>query len=125
MGITRRYKDLVIRYSSDFNFDILLRHRIYKTEDGTIETPITPMLLARQVESDCKPPKRTFNERHVIACFANPDTKTGESNLKAIIPYLPNTVEHKTHIQEIKAYTNVLAIEYYSEGASIHVNQNI
>lgn len=113
----RRYKDIGIYYDSDFGFTTILRQRTYKTENGEIQTPITPLLLARQVETDCKiPVVAAFEARYINACFANPDNDTGESNLKVIVPYRgTDEVNHKGQIKEIAAFSGVLAVDYKGE----------
>jgi hypothetical protein len=114
-AIVRRYRDIGIYYDSDFGFRTILRQRLYKTEDGQIQTPITPLLEARIVSTDCKIPRsRDFNARYVNACF--PNGITGESILKAIVPYRPtDEVYHKAHIAEIAAFSGVAAVDYVGE----------
>jgi hypothetical protein len=113
----RRYQDIGIFYDSDFGFRSILRQRVYKSESGQVQTPITSLLLARVVSTECKIPRtRDFNPRYVNACFAESFNATGESILKAIIPYRPtDEMLHKEHIREIAAYPGVLAVDYAGE----------
>lgn len=112
----RRYEDVGIFYDSDFGFTVPIRQRTYKSENGEIQTPITPLLTARKVSSDCKVPvSREFDPRKVTACFGNPDNDTGESNLTVIVPYRPRDANHNLHIKEVKQFSNVLAVSYVGE----------
>lgn len=113
----RRYQDIGIYYDSDFGFTTILRQRNYKNEDGTVQTPITALLLARLVNTSCKiPASRDFEPRYVNACFGNLNNISGESILKAIIPYRPTDAgTHKAHIREIAASPNVEAVDYRGE----------
>ncbi len=112
----RRYKDLVILYDLDFNDrQTIVRQRIYKTEDGTIQTPVTGMLQAREIPTDRKAPKRAFDPRRAIACFENPENETGRSELTVFVPYRPNTIDLRTHLQEIKTFPGVKSASYKGE----------
>lgn len=113
----RRYQDIGIYYDSDFGFTTILRQRNYKNEDGTVQTPITSLLLARVVNTDCKiPVAKDFEPRYVNACFGNLSNILGETVLKAIIPYRPtDSTNHKAHIREIAAYPNVETVDYKGE----------
>lgn len=116
-AIVRRYRDIGIYYDSDFGFRTILRQRLYKTEDGEIQTPITSLLQAMVVSTDCKIPRSSdFNPRYINACFVNSSNITGESILKAIVPYRPtDEVNHKGHIVEIAAFPGVSAVDYVGE----------
>lgn len=113
---TRRYQDLKILYDLDFpDRSQIIRQRTYRTEDGTIETPITSMLLARVIQEDCPAPAKRFEPRNIVACFANPSNQTGESNFTVMIPYRPATGNHRAHALEILQYPGVLAGGYTGE----------
>jgi hypothetical protein len=116
-AMLRRYQDIGIYYDSDFGFRSILRQRVYKTEDGTIQTPITDLLRATIVSTDCKIPRaKSFEPRYINACFLESSNITGESILKAIVPYRPtDEVFHKEHIREIAAYPGVQSVDYVGE----------
>lgn len=113
----KRYQDIGIFYDSDFGFRTVARQRVYKNEQGTIQTPLTSLFFARQITSDCKIPRaKAFEYRYVNACFENLYNDTGESNLKVIVPYMPTeTVNHNGQIREIAAYSGVLSVSYFGE----------
>jgi hypothetical protein len=112
-----RYQDIGIFYDSDFGFKTIARQRVYKNEQGTIQTPLTNLFFARQVTSDCKIPRaKDFEYRYVNACFENSSNDTGESNLKVILPYAPtDSTNHNGQIKEIAAYSGVLSVAYFGE----------
>lgn len=111
----RRYQDLKFLYSRDEGTEILLRQRVYRSQDGAIETPITSLFQARvQVTDDTVPP-RTFTPRYVRACFENTRNQSGESRLTAFIPYRPGDPNLQAHVQEILQFDNVLSGDYQGE----------
>ena len=119
----RRYQDRKIVYDLDFPaHSLILRQRIYKSADGTIETPITSLFEAREVPSDTPAPRgRNFDPRHSVACFSNPQNQSGVSELKAIIPYRPTDGNHKAHQQEILSYQNALSARYSGESHRVSI----
>lgn len=113
----RRYKDFKLIYDLNFvNRTIVVRQRIYKNENNTIQTPITSLTLAREYKGNEKiPAVREFNSRYLRTCFINPETIEGVTELKAIIPYKPTDNNFKNHIKEILNYNGVASGFYFSE----------
>lgn len=123
---TIRGKDLKIRYSQDNLDDALVNQRQYFDKNGDTLTPITPLVLARQVDTNNPTIARLSNSepRHISTCFGSTDNKSGESNFKIIVPYHPGDANHNEHIQEIADYTSSsqsvepkspLSLTYYGE----------
>lgn len=114
----RRYETKVLRYTSDFGTELLLRIRLQKDENGNTRTPVTPSLIARLIDlGNCKAPrKRLIQPRQIEACFANPVNNSGESRLSVFIPYKPvDQSSHNIHIREIRDYSGVASIFYQGE----------
>lgn len=105
----RRYEDLILNYDLDFSrFQRLIRQRVYKSENGTIQTPITSLALAREYTGERKAPVgRDFTPRTVLCCFINPNNQAGVSELKAIVLYRPTDTNLNNHVQEILDYPGV------------------
>lgn len=106
---TIRGKDLKIRYSQDNLDDALVNQRQSFDKNGDTLTPITPLLLARQVNTNNPTIARLGNSepRHISACFGSTDNKSGESNFIVVIPYSPSDTNHNLHIQEIFNYISL------------------
>ena len=121
--VVRRFEDLPILY----DFDVPgrsrpIRQRVYKSEDESIQTPITPLLLAKRYTGSARPPRAMQVEpRHVLACFNNPDNVGGITELQAIVPYAPFNPLHKLHVREILNYNGVASGFYYGESHSINI----
>jgi DNA-directed RNA polymerase beta subunit len=111
----RRYQDLKFTYDRDNSSTQLLRQRVYRSRDGTIETPITSLLLARVVETEDAVPPRTYTPRRVIACFENPQNRVGQTELTAFIPYRPGDPNLVNHAREILTFGEVYSGEYRGE----------
>lgn len=105
---TIRGRDIKIRYTQDNFEDALINQRQYFDENGDILTPITPLLLARQVGTSNPTIDRLGNSepRYISACFGSPVNSSGESEFKIFIPYVPGDVNHNEHIKEIVNYTS-------------------
>ena len=113
----RRYQDRKVLYDLDFtNAAYVLRQRIYKSEDGTIQTPITPLFEAREVAGDTiAPAGRSFDPRYCLSCFLNPQNQDGLSRLKSLIPYRPVDPDHQAHVAELLAFPGVESTRYFGE----------
>ena len=100
---TIRGRDIKIRYTQDDFEDALVNQRQFYDENGDILTPVTPLLLARQVGTNNPTIDRLGNSepRYISACFGSPVNSAGESEFKTIIPYVPGDVNHAEHIKEI------------------------
>lgn len=103
---TVRGKDLKLRYTQDDFEDALVNQRQYFDENGDVLTPITPLLLSRQVATNNPTIDRLGNSepRYILACFGSPINSSGESEFKILIPYVPGDVNHNDHIKEISDY---------------------
>ena len=123
---TIRGKDLKIRYTQDDLKDTLVNQRQYYDNNGAELTPITPLLLARQVSTNNPTIDRLGNAepRYVSACFGSPDNSLGESNFKVIVPYAPGDVNQIEQIKEVRSYTSLseflspkspLSLSYHGE----------
>jgi hypothetical protein len=106
---TIRGKDLKVRYTQDDFEDALINQRLYYDENGDILTPITSLLLARQVTPSNPTIDRLGNSepRYILACFGSPSNQSGESQFKSIIPYSPGDLSHIAHIKEIIDYVSL------------------
>jgi hypothetical protein len=123
---TVRGRDLKIRYTQDNLEDALVNQRQYYDENGDKLTPVTPSLLARQVATNNPTIDRIGNAepRYISACFGSPDNKSGESNLKIIVPYAPGDNNQMEQIKEVRGHISVstflspkspLSLTYYGE----------
>ena len=114
---TRRYEDIKLLYDLDLNNRTrIVRQRVYKTEDGTIQTPITPLADARKQSSQLKAPVALeFKPRNVSACFSNVANESGVTNLTVIVPYAPTDSNLKAHVREILDVVSVESGFYTGE----------
>jgi len=124
---TIRGVDIKLRYSLDEGGEGLVNQRQYFDDSGSLLTPITPTLLARQVLGMNSPGLEKVGKiepRYVSACFASPTNLSGESNFKVVIPYAPGDVNQTEQIKEIRDYvpsssflvpTTPLALTYQGE----------
>lgn len=105
---TVRGKDIKLRYTQDDFEDALINQRLFYDENGDILTPITSLLLARQIGTVNPTIDRLGNSepRYISACFGSPTNQSGESQFKAIIPYSPGDPNHVEHIKEIFDYVS-------------------
>lgn len=103
---TVRGRDIKIRYTQDNLDDALVNQRQYFDGDGNQLTPITPLLLARQVPTNNPTIDRLGNAepRYISACFGSPQNSSGESNFKIVVPYAPGDINQIEQIREIRNY---------------------
>lgn len=108
---TVRGKDLKIRYTQDNSEDALVTQRQYYDENGDELTPVTPLLLARQIATNNPTIDRLGNAepRYISACFGSPQNKLGESNFKVIVPYAPGDNNQIEQVKEVYAYISASA----------------
>lgn len=125
----KRYKDYVLLYDLDFRQQVIARQRTYKeTLNEEIQTPITPLTLARTVPAtgnkviDATVKLATeftdnvsFTARHVLCCLRNPYNKGKISEFKVIVPYRPTDAFHKSHVREILKAKRVVNGSYNGE----------
>lgn len=113
---TRRYKDIVLRYTDNFNRDFLVRQRTYVTQDGSFFTPIAPTVMTRFIDPKTKLPKPlNLIPRKLVSCGKNPDNLTGISEFSTVIPFNSAMKEHNQAIKETTLYDKVLTIRYEGE----------
>lgn len=113
---TRRFQDLKFRYTTDYGDNIIARQRVYKTANGASETPITPLFLTRVVDTDCPIRNPSYIEyRNVVACFANPDNDSGQSEFTVIVPFNPGDANLRAQVKQVKQFTGVQSVEYRGE----------
>lgn len=129
---TKRYKDVVIFYETDLNRKIIVKQRVYKVrEDESIQTPITPMLLAAQeVTLPAGSERKVFIDiikeisaalasnikgRHLLCCLRNPHNSQGFSEFKVVIPYAPGSWKFCKHAKEIINFPKVESANYHGE----------
>ncbi|MEG4328079.1 hypothetical protein [Microcoleus sp. herbarium5] len=105
---TTRGRDIKLRYTQDSLEDVLINQRQYYDSNGAELTPITPLLLARQVTINNPTTNRMKNAepRYVSACFGSPSNTLGESNFKIIIPYAPGDANQLEQINEVRTYVS-------------------
>lgn len=109
---TRRYKDRIIRYTSDVGRDYIFSQRTYTNPN----TPITPLLTAREITTNEKPPRsKPFEARKSVACFLSSNNRQGFSERSVIIPYAPVDDLFMEHIKEIANVQGVETQRYTGE----------
>lgn len=112
---TRLYDSLKYRYTNDFNDDLIKVQRAYKHPDNTYVTAITSLFFSRIFSSPYKIIPTKFDPRHILTYVTNPENLSGYSEFKVGIPFNPIELNHKQHILEILAYTNVECGDYVGE----------
>lgn len=113
---TRRYTDLIYRYTRDNRRPVIRVQRQYvRNDNNQLLTPITPLFQGRVLTGNVKISPKIKNERHILAIVENPTNVNGFSELQAFIPYSPNQAEHKQHLIEILAVANVRCGFYKGE----------
>ena len=105
---TVRGKDIKLRYTQDNLEDALINQRQYFDEDGNQLTPITPLLLARQVPTNNPTIDRLGKSepRYISACFGSPTNLSGQSEYKVLVPYAPGDANQIEQIKEIRNYVS-------------------
>ena len=116
---TRRRKDIRIRYDKDAGGEIVIAQRVYGIgADGNVLTPITAKIQQRIV-SGIPVDRSRLSPRYALACLPNPENQNGQSEMKAIVPFLPGTFDHLQHLREISNYSDgdfsVQSLTYFSE----------
>lgn len=122
---TVRGRDIKLRYTQDNYEDALVNQRQYYDDDGNELTPITPLLLARQVQTNNPTIDRLGKSepRYVSVCFGSPNNSSGQSDFKILIPYAPGDPNQIEQIKEIRDYVSPnqltpnspLALTYHGE----------
>lgn len=132
---TKRYKDIVIFYETDLNRQIIVKQRVYKVmEDESIQTPITPMLLAARESTDfidltgsehkviidilkeiTAALASNIKGRHLLCCLINPYNSQGFSEFRVVIPYKPGSWKFCAHAKEIINFPKVESANYHGE----------
>jgi hypothetical protein len=105
---TVRGKDIKLRYTQDNLEDALINQRQYFDEDSNQLTPVTPLLLARQVPTSNPTIDRLgkSDPRYISACFGSPTNLSGQSEYKVLIPYAPGDANQVEQIKEIRDYVS-------------------
>jgi len=105
---TVRGNDIKLRYTQDNLDDALINQRKYFDDDGNQLTPVTPLLLARQVLTNNPTIDRLgkSDPRYVSACFGSPTNLSGQSEYKVLIPYAPGDANQLEQIKEIRDYVS-------------------
>lgn len=127
---TVRGRDIKLRYTQDNFEDALINQRQYLDDNGVELTPVTPLLLARQVTTNNPTINRLGNAepRYISACFGSPENSSGESNFKIFIPYAPGDNNQIEQIREVRNYispsqflmpSSPLALTYHGENYAI------
>ena len=104
---TVRGKDIKIKYTQDSLEEALVTQRQYLDDNGIELTPITPLLLGRQVvgaNSPTTPKLGSSQLRYISVCFGSSSNTLGESNFKVVIPYAPGDAIQAEQIREIRDY---------------------
>ncbi len=106
---TIRGKDIKLRYTQDNLEDALINQRQYFDEDGNQLTPVTPLLLARQVSTSNPTIDRLGKSepRYISACFGSPSNLSGQSEYKIFVPYAPGDVNQLEQIREVGNYASL------------------
>lgn len=128
---TKRFKDIVVYYRTDFGRTVIGRQRVYKVEeDASIQTPVTRMLTGVQIPDVPNKEVQSFLDlaseatkiiggnlkaRHLVCCLPNPYNSQGFSEFRAIIPHPPGSWYHCAHAKEILTAPHVQSAQYYGE----------
>jgi hypothetical protein len=124
---TVRGKDLKVRYTQDNFEDALINQRQYFDDNGDGLTPVTSLLLNRQVTGANNPTIDRLGKsepRYISACFGSPRNSSGQSEFKILIPYAPGDPNQVEQIKEIRDYISpsqflvpqsALALTYHGE----------
>lgn len=105
----RTYKQILFYYDDDLGRTIIKRQRAYYNSDGVnFDTPITPLFLAREVNSDSQVTGTSKGLRH-LWCYV------GERRLQAKIPYAPADPLLIAHTEEILQQPQVDCGDYRGE----------
>ena len=120
---TRRYQDRKCVYSLDFpGHTTVVRQRVYKTADGSIQTPLPPLWEVRELPGNAPAPRaRRFEPRRAIACFQNPENATGLSELAVALPYAPFDSDFRPLMRQIRQSPNVASARYEGESHTLSV----
>jgi hypothetical protein len=105
---SRKYLSYKFFYDDDFGRTSIKRQRSYLNADGTEDTPITPLFLARLVNFDEKITGTSQGTRHVLAYVGN-------RILIALVPYHPGDLGLTAHVAEILAQPTVICGDYNGE----------
>lgn len=105
---TIRGKDIKLRYTQDNLEDALINQRQYFDEDSQQLTPITPLLLARQVLTNNPTIGRLGQSepRYISACFGSPTNLSEQSEYKIVVPYAPGDANQLEQIKEVRDYVS-------------------
>ncbi|MEG4251061.1 hypothetical protein [Microcoleus sp. Pol10D4] len=106
---TVRGKDINIKYTQDNFEESIVTQRQYFDDNGAELTPITPLLLSRQVVGANSPTAARFGSsqlRHISVCFGSSNNTLGESNFKVVVPYAPGDPIQAEQIRETRDYVS-------------------
>ena len=106
---SRNYVSDKFYYTDDRGRTVIKRARSYYNDDGvTLDTPRTPLFLARLAPVDEKVTGTSAGLRHVLSFV-------GDRRLQAKIPYAPGDPKLKDHVEEILAQPQVDCGDYVGE----------
>ena len=119
---TIRGLDVKLRYSLDEGGEGLVNQRQYFDDSGSLLTPVTPALLARQVLGINSPGLGKVGKvepRHAVACFASQTNLSGEGSFKVVIPFAPGDSNQAQQVREIAGFQSQLgkplSLAYHGE----------
>lgn len=129
----RRGKDRRCLYDLDDLGQTIAIQRTYSDSlNPLIQTPITPLFLAREALvnlileqiglEDLPMIGRVANLRKATVCFPNPSNTTGRSEFRCVLPWHPATVGLVLHLREINLWPGIGSISY--EGESYRVEDS-
>lgn len=115
--MTRYFRQIKHYYDTDDNRSLIRTQRVYvKSSDISVQlSPITNLLLQRQITTTIKVDKFPENIRTLVTFVANTDNQTGWSRLQMNLPYNPNDPNLEAHIKEIFQYSGVICADYIGE----------
>lgn len=106
---SRKYRSYKFIYTNDLEQNVIKQQRVYLDDNDSEIIPITPLFLARVVNSNQKVTGTSRRLRHLLACIAG-------HKFQINLPYSNNNSSFLVnHIKEILATNRVDCANYRGE----------
>lgn len=115
--MARYFRQIKHRYTSDTGRVVIRSQRVYvmSSDPTVVLSPITPLLLAREVDTIYKIDKYPNKTRRLQVYVNNTDNQSGYSILNMTIPYNAISPLLNRHVQEILAHELTVCGDYIGE----------